>query len=108
MSTNAQPEMGRAPLPQTSLPTSDSHDKDKDPHNADAVEVDDVPPITLIHEHDPFEVDQNYLAAPKWTRFYRSVLCQMLLFGALSFVGPAMTDGINNLGGGGLSSVSAY
>lgn len=35
---------------------------------------------------------------------FRSVLFQMVLFGALSFVGPAMSDAITNLGGGGLSS----
>lgn len=34
---------------------------------------------------------------------FRSVLLQMVLFGALSFVGPAMSDAITNLGGGGLS-----
>ncbi|SMR62192.1 unnamed protein product [Zymoseptoria tritici ST99CH_1E4] len=34
--------------------------------------------------------------------FYRSVLLQMILLGALSFVGPAMSDAISNLGGGGL------
>ncbi|KAK2074990.1 hypothetical protein P8C59_009155 [Phyllachora maydis] len=37
-------------------------------------------------------------------RFWRSVLFQMILFGALSFVGPAMGDAISNLGGGGLST----
>ncbi|KAL5119247.1 hypothetical protein ACEQ8H_002734 [Pleosporales sp. CAS-2024a] len=36
--------------------------------------------------------------------FYRSVLFQMILFGALSLVGPAMGDAISNLGGGGLST----
>ncbi|KAH4068456.1 hypothetical protein HBH92_016150 [Parastagonospora nodorum] len=36
--------------------------------------------------------------------FYWSVLFQMVLFGALSLVGPAMSDAITNLGGGGLSS----
>lgn len=36
--------------------------------------------------------------------FFRSVLFQMVLFGALSLVGPAMSDAITNLGGGGLSS----
>ncbi|KAF3034409.1 hypothetical protein E8E12_005438 [Didymella heteroderae] len=35
--------------------------------------------------------------------FYRSVLFQMVLFGMLSLVGPAMSDAISNLGGGGLS-----
>ncbi|TDZ34527.1 UNC93-like protein 2 [Colletotrichum spinosum] len=50
------------------------------------------------------EVDDAYLRASKSTKFYRSVLFQMILFGALSFVGPAMSDAISNLGGGGLST----
>ncbi|KAK6213156.1 major facilitator superfamily transporter [Colletotrichum tabaci] len=50
------------------------------------------------------EIDEAYLRAPKSTRFYRGVLFQMILFGALSFVGPAMSDAISNLGGGGLST----
>lgn len=43
---------------------------------------------------------------PSWKlpTLFRSVLFQMVLFGALSFVGPAMGDAISNLGGGGLSS----
>ncbi|KXH36249.1 major facilitator superfamily transporter [Colletotrichum simmondsii] len=49
-------------------------------------------------------VDEAYLRASKSTRFYRGVLFQMILFGALSFVGPAMSDAISNLGGGGLST----
>ncbi|KAF1938595.1 MFS general substrate transporter [Clathrospora elynae] len=40
----------------------------------------------------------------KWGTLYRSVLFQMVLFGALSLVGPAMSDAISNLGGGGLST----
>ncbi|KAH7118350.1 major facilitator superfamily transporter [Dactylonectria macrodidyma] len=48
--------------------------------------------------------DQAYLRAPRFTKFYRGVLFQMILFGALSFVGPAMSDAISNLGGGGLST----
>ncbi|KAK1993281.1 major facilitator superfamily transporter [Colletotrichum falcatum] len=50
------------------------------------------------------EIDEGYLRASKFTRFYRGVLFQMILFGALSFVGPAMSDAISNLGGGGLST----
>ncbi|CAK3917287.1 major facilitator superfamily transporter [Lecanosticta acicola] len=37
-----------------------------------------------------------------WKTFYRSVLFQMILFGAHQ--GPAMGDAISNLGGGGLST----
>ncbi|KAK2030393.1 major facilitator superfamily transporter [Colletotrichum zoysiae] len=50
------------------------------------------------------EVDEGYLRASRFSKFYRSVLFQMILFGALSFVGPAMSDAISNLGGGGLST----
>lgn len=50
------------------------------------------------------EIDHAYLNASRTTRFYRGTLFQMILFGALSFVGPAMSDAISNLGGGGLST----
>ncbi|WWC64898.1 uncharacterized protein I303_107512 [Kwoniella dejecticola CBS 10117] len=57
-----------------------------------------------VDHDDGVEVDQAYLSAPRSTRFFRGTLFQMSMFGALSFVGPAMTDAISNLGGGGLSS----
>ncbi|KFZ01411.1 hypothetical protein V500_00784 [Pseudogymnoascus sp. VKM F-4518 (FW-2643)] len=50
------------------------------------------------------EIDEAHLRASTAKKFWRSVLFQMVLFGALSFVGPAMTDAISNLGGGGLST----
>ncbi|RBR10207.1 uncharacterized protein FIESC28_09593 [Fusarium coffeatum] len=50
------------------------------------------------------EIDEAYLRASKTTKFYRGVLFQMIMFGTLSFVGPAMNDAISNLGGGGLST----
>lgn len=50
------------------------------------------------------EVDTAYLQGSTFTKFYRGVLFQMILFGAISFVGPAMSDSISNLGGGGLAS----
>ncbi|KAF3763925.1 MFS general substrate transporter [Cryphonectria parasitica EP155] len=50
------------------------------------------------------DVDVAYLSSSKFTKFFRGVLFQMILFGAISFVGPAMSDAISNLGGGGLSS----
>lgn len=37
-------------------------------------------------------VDYAYLRPWKFNVFYRSVLWQMIMFGALSFVGPAMSD----------------
>ncbi|WWD02381.1 hypothetical protein V865_000420 [Kwoniella europaea PYCC6329] len=49
------------------------------------------------------EIDEEYLNKPGYIRFYRGVLCQMLLFGAVSFVGPALADAMSNLGGNGLS-----
>ncbi|KAI9637141.1 major facilitator superfamily domain-containing protein [Dioszegia hungarica] len=65
---------------------------------------DDIQAVTNNEEYDPFEVDQNYLVASRTTKFFRGVLFQMVLFGALSFVGPSMNDAISNLGGGGLST----
>lgn len=50
------------------------------------------------------EVDTAYLTSSRFSKLYRSVLFQMIMFGAISFVGPAMSDAISNLGGGGLSS----
>lgn len=64
----------------------------------------DVSRVDSNPETQTFEVDTAYLTSTPFTKFYRGVLCQMLLFGALSFVGPAMSDAISNLGGGGLSS----
>jgi MFS family permease len=49
-------------------------------------------------------VEEPQQPQSKWTTFYRGVLFQMILFGALSLVGPAMSDAITNLGGGGLST----
>ncbi|POS87230.1 hypothetical protein EPUL_002750, partial [Erysiphe pulchra] len=44
------------------------------------------------------------LTASRYKQYHRSVAAQMILLGALSFVGPAIADAITNLGGGGLSS----
>ncbi|WVR07876.1 hypothetical protein IAU60_004919 [Kwoniella sp. DSM 27419] len=55
-------------------------------------------------ETEVTEIDHAYLNASKSTRFYRGTLFQMIMFGSLSFVGPAMSDAISNLGGGGLST----
>ncbi|WWC58971.1 uncharacterized protein I303_101516 [Kwoniella dejecticola CBS 10117] len=48
--------------------------------------------------------DEAYLRAPKKVRWFRGTLFQMFLFGLLSFSGPAMSDAIDNLGGGGLAT----
>ncbi|ODN94672.1 membrane protein [Cryptococcus wingfieldii CBS 7118] len=60
-------------------------------------------PATDDGELEDGMVDHAYLNASKSTKFYRGTLFQMFLFGAISFVGPAMSDAISNLGGGGLS-----
>ncbi|WWC58580.1 uncharacterized protein I303_101123 [Kwoniella dejecticola CBS 10117] len=73
----------------------------------DQVDIQDVdydqqdPTLIALQET---EIDQAYLNASKSTRFFRGTLFQMIMFGALSFVGPAMSDAITNLGGGGLST----
>ncbi|WVQ74184.1 hypothetical protein IAR50_003778 [Cryptococcus sp. DSM 104548] len=82
-------------------PPSDIDDKKDDFHNVTvqalpATETDD-------EENQDGMVDHAYLNASKVTKFYRGTLFQMFLFGAISFVGPAMSDAISNLGGGGLS-----
>ncbi|OCF59944.1 hypothetical protein L486_02617 [Kwoniella mangroviensis CBS 10435] len=64
------------------------------------VPIDDVPALNSYEEEE--EVDHAYLAAPKQTRIFRGVLLQMILLGALSFVGPSLADAISGLGGGGL------
>lgn len=44
---------------------------------------DNVYAVDNTEEHDPFEdIDQKYLVASKWTKFFRGVLLQMILFGA--------------------------
>lgn len=61
--------------------------------------------VAVTTSLDPeYEPDQEYLSKPKHIRFFRSVHFQMILFGALAFSCPAMTDAINKLGGGGLKS----
>ncbi|KAG9499492.1 hypothetical protein J7337_007948 [Fusarium musae] len=65
----------------------------------------DLAPITSYVDGEVLDagIDYAYLNASKPTKFYRSVLFQILL-GLLSCVGPAMSDAISNLGGGGLST----
>ncbi|KAH7564377.1 hypothetical protein BM1_01424 [Bipolaris maydis] len=64
-------------------------------------------PMTVDDGRDGrFHVEVGTMERPrsKMATFYRSVLFQMILFGMLSLVGPAMSDAITNLGGGGLST----
>ncbi|KAK1962207.1 major facilitator superfamily transporter [Colletotrichum sublineola] len=78
-------------------------------HTKDSNKVPDTTDVAVgtshVYDAGPTEeIDEAYLRASKFTKFYRGVLFQMILFGALSFVGPAMSDAISNLGGGGLST----
>ncbi|KAI1018094.1 hypothetical protein LB504_003837, partial [Fusarium proliferatum] len=66
----------------------------------------DLAPTTSYIDGEVLDAgtDYGYLNASKFPKFYRSVLFQMILLGLLSCVGPAMSDAISNLGGGGLST----
>ncbi|KAF5252695.1 hypothetical protein FANTH_2322 [Fusarium anthophilum] len=66
----------------------------------------DLAPTTSYIDGEVLDagIDYSYLNTSKFTKFYRSVLFQMILLGLLSCVGPAMSDAISNLGGGGLST----
>lgn len=66
--------------------------------------ADDLQYGHVIDIDNTVDIDNAYLQSSKMTRFLQGVLFQMILFGALSFVGPAMSDAISNLGGGGLST----
>ncbi|KAM0542731.1 hypothetical protein ACHAPJ_012664 [Fusarium lateritium] len=82
------------------MATSSIKDHDKVTGENDLVPTISFPDAELPTE----EIDHAYLRASKFTKFYKGVLFQMILFGTLSFVGPAMNDAISNLGGGGLST----
>lgn len=59
----------------TDLPTpNDKKDLEAFPPQQHVMEVEGM-------EYE-FEVDESYLNAPKFTKFYRGVLLQMVLFGA--------------------------
>ncbi|CVL08037.1 uncharacterized protein FMAN_09647 [Fusarium mangiferae] len=66
----------------------------------------DLDPTTSYNDGEVLDagIDYGYFNASKFTKFYRSVLFQMILLGLLSCIGPAMSDAISNLGGGGLST----
>ncbi|EFX05847.1 membrane protein [Grosmannia clavigera kw1407] len=84
------------------MATDDSKDVSKVSANEAAMET--VQRTESNTDTQAIDVDLGYLAGSKWARIYRSVLFQMVMMGALSFVGPAMADAISNLGGGGLST----
>lgn len=57
------------------------------------------------------ERDVNDQPASRLARIYRSARFQVLVVSALAFCGPAMSDAIQNLGGGGAATpwaVSEY
>ncbi|RKL20289.1 hypothetical protein BFJ68_g2998 [Fusarium oxysporum] len=66
----------------------------------------DLAPTTSYIDGEVLDagIDYGYLNASNFTKIYRSVLFQMILLGLLSCVGPAMSDAISNLRGGGLST----
>ncbi|KAJ4244598.1 hypothetical protein NW762_014454 [Fusarium torreyae] len=82
------------------MATSNIKDNDK------VTDENDLAPATSFRDtgSPTEEIDYAYLQASKFTKFYKGILFQMILFGTLSFVGPAMNDAISNLGGGGLST----
>lgn len=43
-----------------------------------------------------------------WMQWRRTTLAQMIVLSCLAFCGPAMSDAISNLGGGGLASAEAF
>lgn len=57
------------------------HHTQEDPDKVHDVEVEvGEAPLTTL-EVDPLEVDETYLTSSKFTRFFRGVLCQMILLG---------------------------
>jgi hypothetical protein len=95
---------------------SSQHGTEKNTVHTDDADVRDV----AVGELEPID-ERTELRAWTWSTFCRSVLLQMVFFGLsviqwsissytaniiirLSLVGPAMSDAITNLGGGGLST----
>jgi len=67
--------------------------------------VDDVDTGEVAwHEIIDAEPDQQYLSSTKWQKIFRGTFFQMVCLGLLSFSGPAMSDAIDQLGGGGLAT----
>lgn len=48
-----------------------------------------------------FDMDEYTRTVPLWQRVWRHSLTQMLLLSVQAFCGPAMSDAIAGLGGGG-------
>ncbi|KAK4689638.1 hypothetical protein P7C73_g465, partial [Tremellales sp. Uapishka_1] len=62
--------------------------------------------VVAVQNRDDEEdvVDESYLSSSKWVRIFRGTYFQMAMLGGLSFSGPAMSDAIDGLGGGGLAT----
>lgn len=60
-----------------------------------------VPDPTSSRQVDMAEYQQT---TPLWKRVWRHSLTQMLLLSVQAFCGPAMSDAISGLGGGGLAT----
>lgn len=50
------------------------------------------------------DMDEYRRTVPLWKRVWRHSLTQMLLLSVQAFCGPAMSDAISGLGGGGLAT----
>lgn len=58
----------------------------------------------VLVEDERVNMDAYRDAVPWWKRFYQDSFTQMMLLSMQSFCGPAMSDAIAGLGGGGLAS----
>jgi hypothetical protein len=61
------------------------HKDDLSKDNEAVVGLQDVP-VDTGYTSGHMEIDEEYLASPKKVQFFRGVLWQMILFGALSVV----------------------
>ncbi|KAK8101997.1 MFS general substrate transporter [Apiospora kogelbergensis] len=64
------------------------------------IPVDPNPDVTI----EPLDMDEYRRTVPRWKRFYKHSLTQMMLLSVQAFCGPAMSDAIAGLGGGGLAT----
>ncbi|KAK8041573.1 MFS general substrate transporter [Apiospora phragmitis] len=64
------------------------------------IPVDSNPDVTI----ENMDMDEYRRTVPRWKRFYKHSLTQMMLLSVQAFCGPAMSDAIAGLGGGGLAT----
>ncbi|KAK8017849.1 MFS general substrate transporter [Apiospora rasikravindrae] len=64
------------------------------------IPVDPNPDLTI----EAMDMDEYRKTVPRWKRFYKHSLTQMMLLSVQAFCGPAMSDAIAGLGGGGLAT----